>query len=174
MAFTYQDLIEGFGDLEISREKYVTKTGSGNIIELGAFYCSYPDKYPGYIGFTNKLNRDEYIETKIGPCGEVDGRKMLRAAITKRLYDADHVLQKTYETVTGIPDRFYPSVFLEKQRALCSHILGASTMVFLGKGGDFSIQLVDNVTVELGRDIGQKIKEYLGITNPRKSKTVFE
>jgi len=168
MAFAYEELIEEFGDMDILREKYVTKTASGNIIELGALYCSYPNKYPGYIGFMNKLNADEYVETKIGPCGEVDGMKVLRASITRRLYDKDHLLTKTCETVVNIPDQFYQSVVLEKRRTLCSHILGASTAVFLGKGDDFSIQLVDNLTVELGRDLGQIVKQYLGMTNPQK------
>jgi hypothetical protein len=168
MAFAYEELIEEFGDMDILREKYVTKTASGNIIELGALYCSYPNKYPGYIGFMNKLNADEYIETKIGPCGEVDGMKVLRASITRRLYDTDHLLTKTCETVVNIPDQFYQSVVLEKRRTLCSHILGASTAVFLGKSDDFSIQLVGNLTVELGRDLGQIVKQYLGMTNPQK------
>jgi len=96
--------------------------------------------------------------------------KVLRAFITRRFYDTDHLLTKTCETVVNIPDQFYQSVVLEKRRTLCSHILGASTAVFLGKGDDFSIQLVDNLTVELGRDLGQIVKQYLGMKSTKKGK----
>lgn len=162
MAYTYSELQNEFGRVSSMNQEYVVKHTNGKTIYLGCLSSSYPGNLLGYMGFMHHVNENEWIKTKIGP-----EHNELRAVITKCVYDENRQKNCTYETIGGITNMFFQDRMLNKQRSISDCIEQASISVFLGKGGDFSIHLVNNPSVQLDRDIGRKIKEYLGITNPK-------